>query len=393
MTEARTGASVGLRVLGAAAAMAAIGIAVKQGRAERAARRELRELIRSRDSLLRRGHDPVAFLDQRLRITSSSIMFGEMFDVDADLLRGRDVTLLVKARDGQPLLPILEEAEASRTELRVSGIRAGDEEFPLSLRAVDLREGGKGGWFLILSDLSQQTHFDRLKSDFVSTVSHELRTPLSSIAGALGLVAAGATGDIGDDTADMVGIALNNTNRLIRLINDLLDIQRIESGRMHFDIQPRSLRDLIQAALDEIKPFADDHQVGLEFTPDEGRDGVLADADRVVRVFTNLLSNAIKFSPTGGTVCVRMRLRAGFHRIDVIDNGPGIPESFRGKVFDKFAQADGSGTRKIGGTGLGLAISREIVDRLDGKLWFADNPEGGTIFSVDLPVSEIGAKS
>jgi signal transduction histidine kinase len=164
-------------------------------------------------------------------------------------------------------------------------------------------------------------------------------------------------------------------------------VERIESGRLHFEIERRSLGSLIRTAMDEIKPFSDQHKVELRFDEECGADFVRVDGDRIVQVFTNLLSNAIKFSPTGGKVVVRMSLKPAFHRVEFIDNGSGIPEEFRKRIFTKFAQADGSGSRRVGGTGLGLAISRQIMERLDGKLWFDDNPEGGTIFYVDLPAA------
>jgi signal transduction histidine kinase len=336
--------------------------------------------------LMRNSYSAMALLDARLTLTRVSAPLEIMLGANVGELLGQNMNVLVRNREGGSVQSIISDSAAMGTSLPGLSVCRGGSEVPVSIRAVKL-DGEAGGWFVILSDLTQQTQFDRLKSDFVSIVSHELRTPLSSIAGALGLVSAGAAGDVSEDASEMIGIALNNTNRLIRLIDDLLDVERIESGRLHFDMQCHSLGALLRTAIQEIKPFADRYKVALQFEKAEGSDCVHVDSDRTVQVFTNLLSNAIKFSPADGQVTIRLFPKPAYHRIEFIDNGPGIPEGFRKRIFTKFAQADGSGSRRVGGTGLGLAISRQIVDRLDGKLWFADNPQGGTIFYMDLPAA------
>jgi len=226
-----------------------------------------------------------------------------------------------------------------------------------------------------------------LESDFISTVSHELRTPLSSIAGALGLVAAGATGRLNSETEKLLGIALANTKRLIALINDLLEIDKVQAGKLRMKIASHSLRDVAKSAIDEISPLGQAKGVKMMLNCESTGDSAHVDSQRLAQVFRNLLSNAIKFSPPGESVRINISTGADCHRVDFIDNGPGVPEEFRQRLYDKFSQADSAGKHGVGGTGLGLAISREIVHRLNGRLRFTPNPEGGAIFTVELPAA------
>lgn len=283
-------------------------------------------------------------------------------------------------------------------DVRKRGVnRPSSRGYCLQLRGVDgqassvhaffypLPIEGRHYWFVDATPLCTEIEFDRLKSDFVANVSHELRTPLSSIAGALGLVAAGATGEVGEDTLQVIQVALSNTHRLIRLINDLLDVERIAIGKLHFDMARHSLRAIVRCSIEELGPLATKHGIRFAYADDGGDDMVHVDSDRLNQVMTNILSNAIKFS--GGAQLVRIVLTTdvAFHRIEVIDRGIGIPEEFRPRIFKKFAQADAQSDRRASGVGLGLAISREIVDRLGGKLWFRPNPDGGSIFCVEIP--------
>jgi PAS domain S-box-containing protein len=240
------------------------------------------------------------------------------------------------------------------------------------------------GFYCLENDVTELKRVDRMKSEFVSTVSHELRTPLTSIRGSLGLIAGGVVGELPETMKTLVHIAKNNCERLIRLINDILDVEKIESGNVRMEVRPVQLRALLTSAVAANESFGESQ--GIHLALDGGDDDLMveADADRLVQVITNLLSNAVKFSPPGGTVSVRA-LRGGLGvRVEVSDQGPGIPEEFRGRIFQKFSQADSSDTRVKGGTGLGLSISRAIVDRLGGNINFECNPSGTTFF-VELP--------
>ncbi len=241
------------------------------------------------------------------------------------------------------------------------------------------------GFYSLATDVTELKRIDRMKSEFVSTVSHELRTPLTSIRGSLGLISGGIAGELPETAKTLVGIANSNCERLIRLINDILDIEKIESGKMTLDLQVLPLKPLMMQVLAANEGFgaAQDVQLKLHCPDDDLQ--VSVDSDRLTQVVTNLLSNAMKFSPRGGTVDVHV-LRNDFGvRIEVRDHGPGIPEEFRKRIFQKFSQADSSDTRQKGGTGLGLNISRAIVERLGGSIGFSTEAGVGTTFFLELP--------
>ncbi len=241
------------------------------------------------------------------------------------------------------------------------------------------------GFFALGTDVTELKRIDRMKSEFVSTVSHELRTPLTSLRGSLGLVSGGVAGALPDRAKSLVEIAKNNCERLIRLINDILDSEKIESGKMQFELQPLELLPLLERTLADNEGFAAQHQVRLALHAPRQPLKAQVDSDRLLQVLTNLLSNAIKFSPAQGTVRVLLGRHAGRVRVEVSDSGPGIPEEFRQRIFQKFSQADSSDTRQKGGTGLGLAISKAIVERMEGSLGFTSRVDVGTTFFFELP--------
>jgi DNA-binding response OmpR family regulator/two-component sensor histidine kinase len=237
----------------------------------------------------------------------------------------------------------------------------------------------------VIVDISQRKHMERLKDEFVATVSHELRTPLTSISGSLGLLAGQWSDRLPESAARLVSIAHKNVQRLVRLINDILDIEKIESGRVVFNFVRIGLRQVAEQAIEDNRGFADEFGVSLRLDSASAEAEVSADPDRLVQVITNLLSNAIKFSSKGGEVLVSVEDRGTGRRIAVRDRGPGIPMEFRSHIFEKFAQADGTNSRRKGGTGLGLSIVKQIVERLGGRVGFEDAPGGGTAFHVELP--------
>ncbi|NMO22792.1 GAF domain-containing sensor histidine kinase [Pyxidicoccus fallax] len=225
----------------------------------------------------------------------------------------------------------------------------------------------------------------RLKNEFVSTVSHELRTPLTSIRGSLSLLVGGMAGTMEPPVAEMVGIAHKNSERLLRLINDMLDLDKMESGRLDLHPRPTELAPLLVQAVEAHRGYADTYGVRLETVLDLAGARVVVDPDRLEQVLANLLSNAIKYSPRGERVTVRLSREGARLRVGVEDRGPGVPDAFRSRIFQKFAQADGSDTRKRSGTGLGLSIARALVERQGGTLDFTCAPGGGTVFWFELP--------
>jgi PAS domain S-box-containing protein len=265
------------------------------------------------------------------------------------------------------------------------GLRKDGTEFPVEVGLNPIRSGGDLMVLAVIVDISQRKHMEQLKDEFASTVSHELRTPLTSISGSLGLLVGQWSGKLPESAARLLTIAHKNSQRLVRLINDILDIEKIESGRVVFNFIRVGLRQVAEQAIEDNRGFAEGFGVTVWLDPGSIEAEVNADPDRLAQVITNLLSNAIKFSPTGGVVWVAVEAIGSAFRVSVRDHGPGIPEEFKSRIFEKFAQADGTDSRQKGGTGLGLSIVKQIVERLGGNVGFGDAPDGGAILYVDLP--------
>ena len=287
---------------------------------------------------------------------------------------------LVRATGYSPLL----ERRVERLVIDRQGV-----EFPIEMTA-GLASGGEGSFFAVfLHDISERRKVEKLKSEFVATVSHELRTPLTSIRASLSMLADGIAGDLPPDVAGLVMIAHDSCERLVRLVNDVLDIQKIEAGSMQFERHAQPLLPVAEHALAGMQGYAGQMDVVLQLECGEGARELSAaiDHDRLVQVLTNLLSNAIKFSPRGARVTLALCLHAGRARLSVRDQGSGIPPAFQPRVFQRFAQADGADTRQKGGTGLGLSISKSLVEEHGGQISFETAPGAGTTFHVDLPLA------
>jgi PAS domain S-box-containing protein len=236
-------------------------------------------------------------------------------------------------------------------------------------------------------DITQQRAAERVRSEFTSTLSHELRTPLTSILGSLQLLRSGALGDVPKDQDEIVEIAERNGQRLLDLINEVLDIEKIESGRLTIVPEMVAIDDVAREALRLNQGFADRFMVRLQLDGVPPQVNVRADRKRLMQVLTNLLSNAAKFSPPKGGVDIAVTVADGKVRVSVGDRGPGIPIAFRSRIFGRFAQADSADSRIKGGTGLGLAICKRLVEMMEGSVGFEDRPGGGTSFYFELPVA------
>lgn len=243
-----------------------------------------------------------------------------------------------------------------------------------------------------LMDLTERKRVEQMKNDFVSTVSHELRTPLTSISGALGLIVGGALGSAPPTMQQMLEIAYRNSLRLGHLINDLLDMEKIAAGKMSFELREHSLGDLLEESRASNQALCEQH--GVRCTLEHPTDVLVwVDGLRLQQVLGNFLSNAVKFTPEGGEIRLHSSLRGTKVRISVTDQGPGIPEAFRSRVFEKFAQADASDSRQKSGTGLGLAITKELIERMGGTVGFDCVPGQGTTFWCELPIQIPPAES
>ena len=266
-------------------------------------------------------------------------------------------------------------------------VRKDGSHVPVIMTLNELRDtyGNVSGYLGMARDISELKRIDKMKGEFISTVSHELRTPLTAISGALGVLTSGMVGALPEQATRMLQIAHSNSMRLIYLVNDLLDMEKLVAGKMHFEVQEHSLNELIQHALQQNASYAQQYGVTYEEAEGNPEVKVLVDAQRLQQVLSNYLSNAAKFSPEGEVVKVRVQIFPEYVRVAVIDKGPGVPTEFRDRLFQKFSQADSSDTRKKGGTGLGLAICKEIIERLEGVVGMEPNAVEGSCFYFDLP--------
>lgn len=241
---------------------------------------------------------------------------------------------------------------------------------------------------VVMIDMTQRERADALKREFIATVSHELRTPLTAIVGSLGLVQKGVFGKIPASIKEMLHVASRNCERLVRLVNDILDIHKIETGNLEYRMEVLEVGELLRHAIEVNQAFAD--QYGVKFRLDDAESGaeeiaITADRDRIMQVLTNLMANAAMHSPKGGRVELAYSRRNGSARVEVHDQGPGIPASLRGRIFEKFAQSNSSEPRKSGGSGLGLSICKALVENHGGRIGYASRPGGGTTFFFELP--------
>jgi PAS domain S-box-containing protein len=241
-------------------------------------------------------------------------------------------------------------------------------------------EGSSVEWVGFVLDLTEQRKADRIKADFISMVSHELRTPLTSIRGALGLLEHGVGGVLPPKILDLVKIAHKNSQRLGVLVNDLLDMEKLSSGKMTINAERVDLIALTRQAMEANAAYAQTLTVQYRFSQHPEQAWVIADSNRLMQVFANLLSNAAKFSPRDDFVDIQVQLTNGIYRVEVKDNGPGIPLAFRNRIFSKFAQADDGDTRQQGGTGLGLNISKTLIEKMGGEIGFESAEGAGTVF-------------
>jgi PAS domain S-box-containing protein len=242
------------------------------------------------------------------------------------------------------------------------------------------------GAVVVLRDITARRQVERAKDEFTSVVSHELRTPLTSIRGSLGLIESGVLGPLPDKAERMIQIAVQNTDRLVRLINDILDLERLGAeGDDSRDSAACDAAELIAHATEAMLPTA--VVAGVTLVVDTGPSALEGNADQIIQTLTNLIGNAVKFSPAGGTVRITSERRDEDILFAVSDAGPGIPSDKLEAIFGRFAQVDSSDSRQRGGTGLGLAISRTIVERHGGRIWAQSTPGAGSTFSFVLPVA------
>ncbi len=353
-------------------------------------RRENEEIALRLQTILDNTADAILTLDPDGHILSSNHTAKKMFKCDEEsALVGRYLHELIAEPErsswrgyfSNRTLPSMVGHEQSVSMLRASG-----QAFQVSVILTAMAYGEQQLYTVVMRDLTEREKIERLKRDIVSVVSHELRTPLTSIKGALDLINSGTLDSSPEKQHDMLKIAQRNAHRLEKLINDILDVEKFESGAVQLEQSVFSLNRLVRDALDENEVYACNMQVNFHLEA-AGREDIMVRADerRIMQVLTNLLSNAAKFSPPGRRVDVLVTRIGTAARVEVVDRGAGIPEEFQPRIFQKFSQAVTADDRKLYGTGLGLNISKAIIEKHAGNIGFRTG-SGGSTFFFDLPV-------
>jgi PAS domain S-box-containing protein len=370
---------------------------IQEIRNREAAQQALQESESRAQAIFESAVDGVITFNEDRLIETVNPAAQSIFGYDAEELQGTHIHHLMllggggAAASGQHAAPAEGEIALSDARLRlVTGWRKNGESFPveLTISRVELRD--RVIYTGIIRDVTERAKLERMQREFVSVVSHELRTPLTAIQGSLALLDNGVVGQLSPRAKSMASIGLQNSNRLLHLIDDILDMEKIESGRMDFNFAPLSVNELIEEAAEANRAFVDRYNASVNTIPLQDADIIVnGDYGRLLQVLANLFSNAAKYSPAGGLVTIGARLEGETVRIWVSDEGPGIAPEFRSRIFHKFSQVDSSDSRHKGGTGLGLSIAKAIVEQHGGTIDFDTAQGGGTTFYFILPVAEV----
>ena len=361
--------------------------------AERAASRRF-ELLRHRhEVILTSTVDAIVLLDLDGRVEYANPAAHDLFGIADGKLVGRDLhaTAHHTRIDGShypwddcPMFGTLRHGTAVQAR-RERYWRSDGSAVDVTMTAAPVHDGERViGSVAVLTDATAQVQLERAKDEFIAVVSHELRTPLTALRGALGLVHGGVFGDLATDAAEMIAVAVDSADRLIRLVNDILDLQRLDAGRVELDLAPHVLDDLVHAAVRTVRPLAAEAAIRIDVTvPDHVE--LVCDIDRTTQILTNLVANAIKFSPAGSTVSVQAIPDATSVVITVRDTGRGIPADRLEQIFDRFVQVEVGDARHGSGTGLGLPIARALAIQHGGTLTVDSEPGLGSTFTLTLP--------
>lgn len=325
-------------------------------------------------------------IDNNGRIELNNPSVESMFAYAQDQLQGKNLSLLLgkpeTLTDAEFTADLIQKTQNGHAvELEVTTIY---KTIPIEVTMNEFQTLEGKRHLVLVIDVTERHVVEKLKQEFIAMVSHELRSPLNSVLGFLEMLPEGIYGDLTEQGKEKTSVAERNINRLVRLINDLLEIDRTESGRLTMEVSDVPIGPLIDRSVDAVKALADKEHIEIKVSC--GDSMVTADGDRVVQVIVNLLSNAIKYSPTGGTIEVTARPEEEWLEVRVKDHGRGIPEKFRALIFEKFQQVNSSDWRQKGGTGLGLAISKAIVEQLNGSIGVESVEGKGSTFWFRLPL-------
>lgn len=336
--------------------------------------------------------DGVFTIDETGAIQSYNSASERIFGFPFEDVMGRDVGLLMSDEIFTQYDSRLSGASKSGAKdtigvtREVDGNRQDGSVFPMEVSVRKVDAGGQIMFVGIVRDITERKQMDTLKSEFVSTVNHELRTPLTSIQASLGILQRMLQGKVGPKEERLLDISLEGTKRLGLLVNDILDVEKIAAGKMEFYPETCEMVALVTDVVERHQSLAEKYRVVFRLDTQIPNAHCRVDPSRFNQALVNLLSNAAKFSPEGEPVGIELAEQADSRiRISVSDNGPGIPASFRNKIFQRFAQADSSATRSTGGSGLGLNITKTIIESLDGEISFESVEGQGTTFTIVLP--------
>lgn len=306
---------------------------------------------------------------------------------EPDLL-GKNIRRLFRAPSGYPSLLQVASSGESVQGLETDLMTVSGDSVPVLVSVAPLvRAGSKSkGYVVLAADLSERLRIEQQKDEFVTMVHHEVRAPLTAVRGAIGLLSGGVAGELGDSARELVDIAFRNSERMERLVSDILAARKLDTGHMDFQLEVMSPGSLVEQAVEATSAYAKKFDVGFEFEADLGDVTIRVDPDRFIQVLTNVLSNAVRYSSPGDIVRVVARWIDDLVRISVEDHGPGITDDFKDRVFEKFARADDGSWRHRSGTGLGMSISKAIMEELGGSIHFETTAGVGTTFFVDTPV-------
>jgi PAS domain S-box-containing protein len=307
---------------------------------------------------------------------------------EADLI-SKNIRRLFRAPDGFPsLLQVAASGDAVQG-VQTDLMTACGDSVPVLVSVAPFAGSSvrSQGYVVLAADLSERLRIEEQKDEFVTMVHHEIRAPLTAVRGAIGLISGGVAGELGDSARDLVDIALRNSERMERLVSDILASRKLDSGRMDFHLQEMDPDKLVNQAIEATAAYGQKFDVGFVLEGGVGGARVRVDPDRFIQVLTNVLSNAVRYSPAGEIVRVVMSRVGELVRIAVIDRGPGIADDFKDRVFEKFARADDGSWRHRSGTGLGMSISKGIMEELGGAIYFETVLGSGTTFFVDLPAT------
>jgi PAS domain S-box-containing protein len=346
------------------------------------AQAKLRENEQYKSAILESASDSILTIDEHGFIISCNPQTSTMFGYDKTELLGQDIEKIIPDLSEE----IVEFIVKPATEHKV--FRSDSLVVPTEISISKMSINNKNRYVIIIRDISERKRTEQLKNEFVSIVSHELRTPLTCIRGSLGLIQGGTVGDFSEKAMKLLDIANNNCERLLLLINDILDIEKIEAGKIDLHLESVDVSSLVGEAINANKMYGEKFGVKVKLIKSLPDVKINVDPDRVIQVLTNLISNAVKFSPEGEQVSLEIDKIDNNVRVSISDKGSGIPKEFQSRIFQKFSQADSKDTRKIGGTGLGLTICKKIIEKLNGTIWYKSILNQGSTFYFELPISE-----